>query len=356
MTTTGAPAVTAGSRVRLFPLAMREEQGSWIVGRPDTGSFINVPPLAHRALTLLGEGRTVGEVADGLRAESGEDVDVDGFVTALVDLAYVSEIDGRALAVTPPAPQTFAWLRPAHVRWLLHPATAWAAAVIVAASVIAAASRPELLPAYRDLPWSGSGAAVIAGNAAIAWTVIFLHELAHLATARAAGVPGRMSLGTRLQFLVAQTDVSGVWAAPRRTRMIVYLSGTAVDLVIAAGCLLARLTTPAGSPPDQLLAALTLFTVSAIPLQLLIFMRTDAYFVVQDFFGCTNLYADGPSWFVFMIGGWLGHTRWNILRCLAGVEASTGPDLALSHESVRNGVRGLPDLFGRLPELEALLV
>lgn len=64
----------------------------------------------------------------------------------------------------------------------------------------------------------------------------------------------------------------------------------------------------------------------------------------------------GPSWFVFMIGGWLGHTRWNILRCLAGAEASTGPDLALSHESVRRGVRGLPDLFGRLPQLEALLV
>jgi aminoglycoside phosphotransferase (APT) family kinase protein len=64
----------------------------------------------------------------------------------------------------------------------------------------------------------------------------------------------------------------------------------------------------------------------------------------------------GPSWFVFMIGGWLGHTRWNILRCLAGVVASTGPDLALSHESVGNGVQGLPDLFGRLPELEALLL
>jgi aminoglycoside phosphotransferase (APT) family kinase protein len=63
----------------------------------------------------------------------------------------------------------------------------------------------------------------------------------------------------------------------------------------------------------------------------------------------------GPSWFVFMISGWLGHTRWNILRCLAGVEAGTGPGLALSHESVRNGLRGLPELFGRLAELEALL-
>ncbi|MET0495985.1 MAG: phosphotransferase [Actinoplanes sp.] len=63
----------------------------------------------------------------------------------------------------------------------------------------------------------------------------------------------------------------------------------------------------------------------------------------------------GPSWFVFMIGGWLGFTRWNILRCLAGVEAGTGPDLALAQESAHNGVRGLPDMFGRLPQLEALL-
>ena len=64
----------------------------------------------------------------------------------------------------------------------------------------------------------------------------------------------------------------------------------------------------------------------------------------------------GPSWFAYLIGGWLGFTRWNILRCLAGVEASTGPDLALSHQSVHNGVRGLPDMFGRLPQLEALLL
>jgi hypothetical protein len=57
-----------------------------------------------------------------------------------------------------------------------------------------------------------------------------------------------------------------------------------------------------------------------------------------------------------MIEGGLGHTRRNILRCLAGVEASTGPDLALSHKIVRNGLRGLPDMFGRLPGLQELLM
>jgi aminoglycoside phosphotransferase (APT) family kinase protein len=63
----------------------------------------------------------------------------------------------------------------------------------------------------------------------------------------------------------------------------------------------------------------------------------------------------GPSWFVFMLGGWLGHMRWNLLGCLAGAEARTGPELALSHESVRNGVRGLPVLFGHLTDLQDLL-
>jgi aminoglycoside phosphotransferase (APT) family kinase protein len=63
----------------------------------------------------------------------------------------------------------------------------------------------------------------------------------------------------------------------------------------------------------------------------------------------------GPNWFVFMIEGWLGFTRWNIVRCLAGADSPTGPDPAMVHEEVLNGLRGLPALFARLPDLEDLL-
>jgi aminoglycoside phosphotransferase (APT) family kinase protein len=72
--------------------------------------------------------------------------------------------------------------------------------------------------------------------------------------------------------------------------------------------------------------------------------------------GGGKLPASGPGWFVFMIGGWLGFTHWNIVRCLAGIEAGSGPDLAQRHEEVRNGLHGLPDMFGRLPELQDLLI
>ena len=64
----------------------------------------------------------------------------------------------------------------------------------------------------------------------------------------------------------------------------------------------------------------------------------------------------GPSWFVFMFEGWLWFTHRNIVRCLSGVEPPIGPDLAMAHEEVLNGLRGLPDMYGRLGELEDLLV
>ncbi len=71
--------------------------------------------------------------------------------------------------------------------------------------------------------------------------------------------------------------------------------------------------------------------------------------------GGGRLPPSGPSWFAYLIGGWLGHTRANVLRCLTGVEATTGPELALSDEIARDGIRGLPELFGRRHDLESLL-
>jgi Ser/Thr protein kinase RdoA (MazF antagonist) len=65
--------------------------------------------------------------------------------------------------------------------------------------------------------------------------------------------------------------------------------------------------------------------------------------------------APGPLWFVFLLEGWLGFTHRNIERCLAGVEPAAGPDLATAQDEVRHGLRGLPDLFHHLPDLERLL-
>jgi putative peptide zinc metalloprotease protein len=289
-----------GSRVRLRPLSKRRGGDGWVVGRIETGDFITVPEVAARVLTLLGEGGTIDDVADRLRAETGTSFAVADFVTALDELGFVAAIDDRVRADNPVLRPSLPWLRPAHVRWLMHPLAPAVVGGFAVAAVVMLALHPALLPSYHVLVWSRRAGLVLAVNAAIAWMIILVHELAHLSTARAAGAPARITVGTRLQFLVVQTDVTSVWAAPRRARMTVYLAGMGVDVCSAGACLLiAGLGDPHGLARRLLLVAAA-ETLLGLVIQFMVFMRTDVYFVLQDLTGCANLYAEGSAYLRYL--------------------------------------------------------
>lgn len=68
-------------------------------------------------------------------------------------------------------------------------------------------------------------------------------------------MPARISLGTRLYSLVAQTDVSGMWVASRADRMRTYLAGMGMDLVLGSVLVLARLLSGADGWPNHVMAA-----------------------------------------------------------------------------------------------------
>jgi putative peptide zinc metalloprotease protein len=288
--------VHGGSLVRLRELCERRDGDGWVVGRIETGDFISVPEVAHRVLVLLRQGRTVSGVAAGLLAETGGSFAVTDFIAALDELGFLASVDEHVREDSAHPRPSLPWLRPGHVRWLLHPLAAVTAAGFAVAVVVMLVLHPALVPSYHVLVWSRHAGLVLAVDAAIAWTVILIHELAHLATARAAGAPARITLSTRLQFIAAQTDVSGVWAAPRRTRMAVYLAGMAANICNAGIFLLILgLADPHGLV-RTLLAVAVAETLLVLPAQFMVFMRTDVYFVLQELTGCANLYADGSAY------------------------------------------------------------
>jgi putative peptide zinc metalloprotease protein len=292
--------VVGGSRVRFRSLSERRDGDGWVIGRVETGDFISVPEVAHRVIALLGRDLTIEDVEARLRAETRMRFAVGDFVAALDELGFVAAIDGAVRADSAPVRPSLPWLRPGHVRWLLHPVLPLAAAGFAIAIVVLLATHPALLPSYRVLVWSPHVGFVLAANAAIAWVLILVHELAHLATARAAGAPARITLSTRLQFLTAQTDVSGVWAAPRRTRMTVYLAGMGTDVCAAGTCLLIVVLAGPHGLVRELLAVAVAETLLALPTQFMVFMRTDLYFVLQDLTRCANLYADGSAYLRYL--------------------------------------------------------
>ncbi|MEO3887641.1 hypothetical protein [Nonomuraea sp. B5E05] len=291
--------MSGASRVRLHPLTRQEEGGEWIVGRIETGTFVALPAVGVRFIELIDDGYEVVDVKQRLLAEFGKEFDTDGFLGSLLDLGFVSEVDGHRVTTQTPK-CTFAKVRPTHVRWLMHPATGLATALVVAASSMALAFSPELVPGPTDMIWTDRGSVFLLSQAIVAWGSIFLHELAHLFTARAVGVPGRMQFGTRLQFLCAQTDVSGIWSAPRATRMVVYLSGMAVNAVIASlGIWILHL--PETHPLHAFGPLIFLTQVVLLANQFLFFMRTDVYFVAQDLAACRNLYRDASLYGRYLV-------------------------------------------------------
>ncbi|MGA5051424.1 hypothetical protein ACPCAK_10410 [Streptomyces cellulosae] len=299
MTDTAAEAPTRvgpDARVALHELSVRRDREEWIVGRMATRTFVALPPAGARAVRLLGEGLSVARTQERLRADTGEEFDIADFVTDLAALGFVARIDGRPLPDPAPPRASLPWLRPRHVRFALHPVLPVAVAVLLTAALVTMLLRPGLLPGYRDLLWSPHGSVVLLSGAAAGWTLLLAHELAHLVTARAAGVPGRMRLGTRLQFLVMQTDISGIELAPRRYRLTAYLSGIALNLSVASALVPVLAATGPASTAHRLSAAALLLALMPLPFQLMVFTRTDVYFVLQDLTGCRDLYGDGLAY------------------------------------------------------------
>ena len=285
-----------GSRVRLRPLQERRDGDGWVIGRAETGDFIKVPDSGRRAITLLGQGLAVSEVAEALRRETGRNFAVTDFIATLDDVGFLAMVDGADRGEGPVMRPSLPWLRPRHVGWMLHPRAPWVAAAFGVVVLVVLAIHPALAPSSRVLVWSQYVGLVLVVNAAITWALIAVHELAHLCAARAAGVPARITLSTRLQFLVAQTDVSGVWGQPRRIRMTVYLAGMAVDVCGAGTCLLIIAVAEPHGLVRHLLAVAVAGTLLVLPAQFMIFLRTDLYFLLQDLTGCANLYADGTAY------------------------------------------------------------
>lgn len=288
--------VDSASRVTFRPLAIRESDDDpeiFVVGRAETGEFVELPEIGVRALRLLSTGLAVETVEKQL-TEADERPDITGLLHDLVDLNWVATVDGRPLPdPAGPARVQADWLRPAQVRWLFSRPAAACLAALLLATAVTVARRPSLLPGYRDFFWTD-----YVGVATLVNTLLFaagamLHEVMHLAAARSLGLPARIGLGTRLSNLALQTDVSTAWAVPRRQRYRIYLAGTAWDGT--AVCVALLVCAYAGPDPAvrHLLSAFVLVAVAGVLVQTQIYMRTDLYFVLMDLLRCGDLFHDG---------------------------------------------------------------
>lgn len=309
------------SQITFFELSTRvEEDGNVVVGRADTGVFVLLPEVGARIIQELNRGTCLGKVEESLSA-SGPAVDVVSFVRQLGECGFVRAVNGVPVIDAPSGRRaSLPWLKDRHVAWMFTASAYAAYSLVVAAAVAVLVLQPRIRPHYADFFFSSSTSVVLAGSTALFIAIAALHEFAHLASARAAGVPARISLGTRLYSLVAQTDVSGMWAASRADRMRTYLAGMGMDLVLGSVLILARLLSGADGWPNHVMAAAVVLILTGIAGQFQLFLRTDLYFIAADWLKARNLFEDATVQLGHTVRSWTrqGHNAHPLAGLLPG--------------------------------------
>jgi hypothetical protein len=278
-------AIALQSRVRLLDLSIQPEGDEINVGSAASGEFFRMPPEAAPVLALLDGSHTLADVADTIRQESGEDLDVLDFASTLLALELVASVDDLTVRSEQKRSVSPVLRRIGSVMFS-RPAQAVFGGCAAAAGALMAAA-PHLAPRGADImPFNSPGLSIIV-SFVLSWLLLFAHEGAHALAAYRAGVPVRFRLNLRFIWLVAETDMSGLWALPRRARYVPFLAGMMWDSGLLAVTLVAELCGPHAAAP--MLRLLVLQLVFNLLWQFVIFLRTDTYFVAVTATGSADL-------------------------------------------------------------------
>jgi putative peptide zinc metalloprotease protein len=312
---------TRDSVVAVRPFSRQEEGEEVIIGSTETGVFLAVPREAVELLELLAQGKSVGEVSDYYAATHGEAPDLDDFLGLLEAKGMVAPLDVPGGSVTNATDRRagspryhFSNFPQSLARCLFNPATVILCLITAALAAVAVLADPWLAPAASD--W------IFPDRRALSWTIllaasyatIFVHEMGHLVAARALGIDSRMGIGNRMWYLVAETDLTGLWSLPKRRRYLPMLAGMMID-AFSGGILILALflyrrnwlsLTPFGV---RMLRAMAFTYLMRIAWQFFLFVRTDLYYAIATLFNCRNLLGDTQGFLRNLLSRWLPWIR-----------------------------------------------
>ena len=300
--------------LQVLPYSVQPDGEGFIIGSPRSGKFLSVPADVVGILAAFKAGRSPAEVHAEYLQRHGEAPDLEDLIAVLTGYGILAS-GSETPAAPPPRRGHFDRLvTPALGRLLWNRYTLAAMGAVVAAAVIVLWREPALLPGWRALYFPTETALQLLGVMLLGMASTFVHEMAHLSAARAAGVSCRFSIGNQLWFVVWYTDMSGIWALPRGRRYLPILAGPIVDLASAALIVLVLAAdrhwhwgfTPLTA---SLLSALLFVYLLRIVWQCYFFLRTDFYYAASNLLGCKRLLQDTEDWLRNRWARWRGRAE-----------------------------------------------
>ena len=285
---------------RLISLSLQNDGDGYIVGNAESGDFYKVPEIGVSILRMLDSGDSVAEIISQL-ASGAEAVDVEAFVSQMAQIGFIHP-EGHK----PAAPQrsdasagrTFSVDRRL-ARAIFSPLALACFLALVAYAFVDAVRNPDLRLNANALYIEQDRTLLLVLVLALASVQTVLHELGHMLAAARHGIKSRYGIGNRLWTIVAESDLTGILALPRSQRYFPMLAGMLVDVLSLALLTLlqdALRRHGAGAFSIQVVQVMALETVIALAWQFNVFVKTDIYFVLCNYFGHPDLDRDARAY------------------------------------------------------------
>lgn len=334
----------------VIPLSVLKEGDSYIVGNADIGDFYQFPWQGVKILDWLGSGDTAATIKSRLALEDPEPVDVDDFLEQLTEIGFIHsasqrEVVQERLQVSARGTRTTFSVNPKIAKAIFSPPVTVCYLAIVSYAFVAAIENPDLRVNVDALYVESNRLLLLAIVLALSLIHIVMHELGHMLAAARHGVRSKYGIGNRLWDLVAESDLTGILTLPKSQRYLPMLAGLLVDILWVSGLTIllgTLLRHDAGRFAIQVVQVLVLETLLGMAWQFNVFVKTDIYFVICNYFSYPDLDKDARI-----------YLRNVVFRASLGRYGSEAPSRIFNHLTVLR-IFSLIWLFGRILALGIL--
>ena len=284
----------------VIPLSVQKDDDAYLVGNVNSGDFYQFPEVGVRILEMLRSGESAPSIQAKLAAEGGETFDVVGLVEQLMTIGFVHP------AGHSPLPQPPSNSEPRSARRVFNVDPRFARAVfgwpmlcgyfaIIAYALGCAVINSRLRVNPNAFYTDTNRTPLLLLILVLSFVQVSLHKSGHMLAASKHGIRSRYGIGNRLWIVVAESDLTGILALPKVQRYFPMLAGLLVDLLCAALLTLVLrmlLRVGAGGFTIQLVQAVILQIFIGVTWQFNIFVKTDIYFVLCNYFSYPDLDRD----------------------------------------------------------------
>jgi putative peptide zinc metalloprotease protein len=277
-------------QISLVDLEVKKEKENFIVENLNTGDFYEMNEVCIKAIHLMQDSIAFEEIEMVLKEMyPHEEVDINGFVNQLLEFGLI-QYSGQDDKEYTTHKKSFINKIPIHIgKIAFNKISLSIYSFLFVITLFNLLFNNKTHPQYTDFFIFEMMTFNLLAWLIVSLIIILIHEFGHILAARSYGLPIELGIGSRLLFVVFETDLKYIWRLKKNERNVIYLAGIFFDNIVLFLSIIGQFIFVENSFMFLLCKLITVQTLINIIYQFGIFMKTDLYYFLENLTGYYNL-------------------------------------------------------------------